>query len=128
MLDVEDSDAAYWDSIGKARKARNFRDHYQSGRYARSTSSRSGKSGIKANLLTMPICAVDGEGKTRKRRGRNHDYTLLAASWPDGRNAIQAHDLSTVQCLEFLLDLPEHHTVVGFGMSYDNNMWLRDLS
>jgi DNA polymerase family B len=117
------SDNGY-DEITRIQHNERQRSYYHRHGGIRSKSSRSGKGGIRANLLTQPICAVDGEGKTRSVRNR-HDYTLLAASWPDGRTAIQAHSLSTDQCLEFLLDLPEHHTVVGFGMSYDNNMWLR---
>lgn len=124
-LNVSNDDAAQWETIGKTRKSRNFREHYRSGKYVRSESSTSGRGGIKANLLTMPICAIDGEGKTRS--SGQHDYTLLAASWPTGRMAIQAQSLTTPQCLDFLLDLPEHHTVVGYGMSYDNNMWLKFL-
>lgn len=99
-----------------------FQRHYRSGNYTRPKSSRSG---VKATLLDMPICAIDGEGKTR--RDGSHDYTLLAASWSDGRHMIEAESITSEQCLQFLLDLPEHHTYVGFGLSYDTNMWIRGL-
>jgi hypothetical protein len=76
-------------------------------------------------LLTQPICAIDGEGDTWA--DGSHHYALLAASWPDGKHRIQSESLGGEQCLEFLLDLPEHHTYVGYGLSYDTNMWLRGL-
>lgn len=83
------------------------------------------KSGVKATLLELPICAIDGEGDTRD--DGSHDYTLLAAVWPNGRYKIESESLTFEQCMDFLLDLPEHHTYVGYGLSYDTNMWLKSL-
>lgn len=95
--------------------------------YRREPSKRpaSGRAGVKATLLDLPICAIDGEGKTRPS-GR-HDYTLLCAAWPDGTAKLEAQSLSTEQCFEFLMRLPEHHTYVIYGGSYDFNMMMRDL-
>lgn len=116
----EEFDAAP-DTAASMHRARQQR-YYRSGHYRRPKSSRGG---IIATLLDKPLCGIDGEGKSRVT-GR-HDYTLLAASWPDGRHAIESYSLTTRQCLDFLLDLPEDHTYVGYGLSYDMNMWLRDI-
>lgn len=102
------------------------RDH----RYNRSAKGRARnapfKGGIRATLLDQPICAIDGEGKTDPDTGVHH-YTQLMATWPTGRTHISGASLTSKQCLDFLLDLPEGHTVVGYGLSYDTNMWLRGL-
>lgn len=110
--------------------ARRFRKHYASGRYTRpKTSSRVG--GEHESLLTLPICAVDGEGVTAD--DGMHHYINLNASWLPlhaadlGRASVRAPSLTTEQCFDFLLSLPEHHTYVGYGLSYDTNMWCRML-
>lgn len=127
VFDIEPLSRAEWDGT-PSDEALRFRKHYRSGRYKRSVSSKSGKSGVKAGLLELPICAIDGEGKTHK--DGSHHYTLLAAAWgtePDEHMRIESESLSTEQCFEFLLMLPEHHVYVGYGLSYDTNMWLRML-
>lgn len=86
--------------------------------------SHNSHKGIRATLLDLPICAIDGEGKTRPN-GR-HDYCLLCAAWPTGRRCIEGHHLTTEQCFDFILDLPDDHVYLGYGLSYDTNMWLRD--
>src|SRR5438132_1671013 len=91
------------------------------GRYLKSR----GRSGVKATLLDQPICAIDGEGKSRP--DGSHDYTLLAASWDGGKAAISGPALSTQQCFDFLMALPEHHTYVIYGGNYDANMMLKML-
>lgn len=75
--------------------------------------------------------AVDGEG-VKPPRSRADQYVLLADS--DGRSLWNPDRLSTRDCLDFLLDIPERHraegvrtVVVGFGLSYDVAHWLRDL-
>jgi hypothetical protein len=104
-------------------KARSFRAHG-------SVRSKASRSGVKPTLLDLPICAIDGEGKTRPN-GR-HDYTQFVAMWPTGRRCIpedqtlDAH-LTTEQCLDFIMELPDDHVYLGYGLSYDTNMWLRDV-
>ena len=126
-FDIEPISRAEWDGTPSAEALR-FRKHYRSGNYVRPASSRSGKSGVKATLLELPICAIDGEGTTHK--DGSHHYTDLRAVWgagPDERMHVESASLSTEQCFEFLLALPEHHVYVGYGLSYDTNMWLRML-
>ena len=65
---------------------------------------------------------VDGEGVGR----RPHRYVLLACS--DGDYVEDRHGLSTVDCLEFLLDLGSRDVrLCGYYLSYDWTMILRDL-
>lgn len=105
-----------YDDAARTRKYR------KSAHYVRSQFSRSG---VKATLLDLPICAIDGEGKSRANR--RHDYCLFVAVWPTGRRHIEAPHLVTEQCLDFILDLPDDHVYLGYGLSYDTNMWLRDV-
>jgi len=76
------------------------------------------------NKQNDPFIAIDGEGITKDD---THYYTLLSAStgesianWNDG--------LSTNQCFNFLHSLYGKGILVGFGLNYDVNMWLRDLA
>lgn len=65
---------------------------------------------------------VDGEGVGR----RPHRYVLLACS--DGDYVEDRHGLSTVDCLDFLLNLGTRDArVSGYYLSYDWTMILRDL-
>jgi hypothetical protein len=65
---------------------------------------------------------VDGEGVGR----RPHRYVLLACS--DGDYVEDRRGLSTVDCLEFLLDLGTRDVrLCGYYLSYDWTMILRDL-
>ena len=66
----------------------------------------------------LPFCAFDGEGEGDR-------YTLLADS--TGRNIVNREGLSTVECLEFLLDSAPHYNNVWFSFGYDVNMMLRDV-
>ncbi|MFZ0892407.1 MAG: hypothetical protein WB782_01635 [Thermoplasmata archaeon] len=71
--------------------------------------------------------AVDGEGE--EREDGSQDYAFLSDSL--GRTVQSETHLSTVECLEFLLQIPEINgksIVVGFGLNYDVSHWLRDLS
>lgn len=71
--------------------------------------------------------AVDGEAI-------NDLYCLLAAS--DGSHVINSKGLTTAECFEYLLSKSPVRTkshrkkpvFVCFGLNYDVNMWLRDLS
>jgi hypothetical protein len=112
--DLKDARAPYHE-----RKARWYR---QNG----SVRSKASRSGIKPTLLDLPICGIDGEGKTRPN-GR-HDYTqFVAVSERGERYCIEAEHLVTERCLEFIMNLPDDHVYLGYGLSYDTNMWLRDV-
>lgn len=74
------------------------------------------------SLKIRHVIAVDGEGISDA--DGTHRYTLLGAS---PNRAIEGHDLSTVDCFEFLLSLPREALKVGFSINYDVNMWLRDI-
>lgn len=66
---------------------------------------------------------VDGEGVGRKP----HRYVLLACS--DGDYIEHRQGLSTVDCLDFLLELGTRDArVCGYYLSYDWTMILRDLT
>lgn len=65
---------------------------------------------------------IDGEGVGRKP----HRYVLLACS--DGDFVQNRRGLSTVDCLDFLLDLSTRDArLCGYYLSYDWTMMLRDL-
>lgn len=72
---------------------------------------------------SKPFIAIDGEGYTRNGI---HYYTMLASSegdviedWKNG--------LSTEACFEFLHQYHNRGILVGFYLSYDFNMMLKDI-
>lgn len=71
------------------------------------------------------IIGLDGEGKGR----RPHIYNYLAAADENGRtwSVENVRGLSTAQCLDFLLSLPNRSLLVGFALGYDRTKWLADL-
>lgn len=73
-------------------------------------------------MKLRPFLGVDGEGAGRDDRGRQL-YQLLCA----GERYITAKPLSTEECLEFILSLPENPILVGYYFNYDVTMILRDL-
>jgi DNA polymerase type B, organellar and viral len=116
LHDVEGSDWTTGRAPGHTRRKR-----YEDKR----TSRPNRKGGHRTTLLEKPICALDGEGKSAPN-GR-HDYCLIVAVWPTGRAHKAAKHLTTEQCFEFILNLPDDHVYLGYGLSYDTNMWLRDM-
>lgn len=67
--------------------------------------------------------AVDGESITEHGE---HKYTMMRSS--NGDAIDDRRGLSTVECLNFLLDVKRPGAnVVGFGFNYDVNMILRDM-
>lgn len=102
--------------------AARFRKHYHSGRYERSESSHGGDHNHR-RLLDRPICAIDGEGAD-DTTGKHH-YRELRGVWPADRRELIGPSLGTTECLEYILSLPADHTIVGYALSYDMNMWLR---
>jgi hypothetical protein len=133
-LVIEDMQATRqfaWD-VGDTDEAIRMRRYRQGNAYANQSVQRtdarawrSGKSGKKDTLLELPICAVDGEGVTHANG--THHYVEFCAAWQGGRYRITGESLSTAQCFEFLLSLPPGHVYVGYGLSYDTNMWVRML-
>jgi hypothetical protein len=122
MLDPREliGDASDADWFGAKDKSTH---HHREG-YKRPTPTAKG--GIRATLLDLPICGLDGEGQDFVPR--KQDYYLLVAVWPAGRRCIEKErQLSTSECFDFLLDLPDDHVYLVYGGSYDMNMWLRDL-
>lgn len=63
--------------------------------------------------------AVDGEAIEDK-------YALMCDS--TDRAILQSDGLSTAQCFDWLLELPKKHVIVCFGLNYDVNNWLKDIS
>src|SRR5215472_8280471 len=81
--------------------------------YSRSEAATRG--GVHTKMLDKPICAIDGEGKTR-RDGR-HDYCLFCAMWPTGRRCIEKSRITSDECLDFIMSLPDDHLYLGYGLS-----------
>jgi hypothetical protein len=70
-----------------------------------------------------PFVGVDGEGGDFYGNG-GHDYLLLRAG---DRVLDTGQPLTTVDCLEFLADLPKTRLYVAFFFDYDVTMILRDM-
>lgn len=68
---------------------------------------------------------IDGEGQGRVV----HRYVMLAACDEDGSEKLvtEAHSLSTVACLEFLLSLPGNSKFFAYSFMYDLTKMLVDL-
>lgn len=94
--------------------------------------------------VNRPVCFIDGEGAndgektvtTRKHQLRRwvqkQNYALLGAVLePDEYRCAVSSDglkaLTTKECLEFILALPATHIIVGFALTYDVEMWLRNV-
>lgn len=97
---------------------RNDRTKYDRGRKR----SGVGKRSHPDSNMYHPILAIDGEGITDKN-GR-HRYVMLAAS---NGQYIAAQELTSGQCLDFLLNLPKRHLIVGFSITYDVCKWIGNL-
>lgn len=65
--------------------------------------------------------AVDGEALEDK-------YALMCDSLGRQLNNPDMSELSTAQCFDWLLELPKKTVVVCFGLNYDVNNWLKDIS
>jgi|SRR5215471_655637 len=95
------------------------------------------------SMDVRPVAFIDGEGSNNgdpeirirnelRRSIQQQNYSLLTAVYEDehadriiGKN--NCEQLSTVDCLEFLLNLPANHILISFGFTYDVEMILRDL-
>lgn len=71
---------------------------------------------------------LDGEGQGRE----DHRYVMLAWSDAEGKNqdhiiAEKGKGLSSMECLEFLLGMPNRARAFAFAFNYDLTMMLRDL-
>jgi len=98
-------------------------------------------------FVNRPICFLDGEGANNGERTvslRKHNlrrwvqkqnYALLGAilQVEDGYEYryIESPDhvsqLRTKKCLDFILSIPSSHIIIGFALTYDVEMWLREL-
>lgn len=104
------------------------------------------KCGVPRHMHVAPpddyLVGIDGEGESRPfkpgyeqfdKDGKpleNHVYTMLAYSDAVGRNVAHIRDpegLSTKQCLDFILSIPNRARPFAFAFNYDLTMILRDL-
>lgn len=71
------------------------------------------------------IIGIDGEGQGRLP----HRYTYLAACDEQGVkwNVANSARLTTVECLDFILDLPRRSLIFGYAFLYDLTKILQDL-
>ncbi len=79
----------------------------------------------RAKTTARPFVAIDGEGLGER------GYHLLAASTGEQIENRSAEGLSSFDCLRFLLQLGKAEgrpILVGFGLGYDCEHWIRDLS
>jgi len=107
-------------------------------------SEYSHKSNSSDSTSRKPVCFVDGEGAndgektvaTRKRHLRRwvqkQNYALLGATLQSGEYRCivgenNTAQLSTKQCLDFVLSLPGDHVLIGYALTYDIEHWLKDL-
>jgi hypothetical protein len=99
----------------------------------------------KRKSVNRPVIFIDGEGANfgdrsvtlrrqyLKRWVQKQNYALLGAVLePDEYRCIvgknNTEQLTTKECLEFILSLPATHIIVGFALTYDVEMWLRGVS
>jgi hypothetical protein len=100
--------------------------------------------GVDSNKF-RPICFVDGEGAnegervvtTRKhnlqRWVQKQNYALFGAvlqSTGEYKCIVGLENyqqLSSKQCLDFILSLPADHILVGYSLTYDVEHWLKDI-
>ena len=72
-----------------------------------------------------PFLGIDGEGGGSNRTGQQH-YLLLGAG--QGIKPLnKGRHLRTVECLDWICDLPPEPLLVGFSFGYDTTQILRDL-
>ena len=74
-----------------------------------------------------PFIFLDGEGDDAETRGERQNYILFGASTGE---RLFGPSLSTREILTFLMELRLEHPTglfVMYGMSYDVEMWLKDL-
>lgn len=105
--------------------------------------TRRSHSSITKAVPKLPVCFVDGEGCnigepiTGLRKGlryslQKQNYALLSCKYEDGKyerivGENGTAQLSTKECLEFLLSIPNHYVITSFGFEYDVEQILRDL-
>lgn len=104
------------------------RSRFDAGRKRSGKSGKPGKRLHPDSNLYRPIIAIDGEGITDQ--DGEHRYVMLACSDQDDcatDTFIEGKSLNTVQCFEWLLNLPKWHLIVGFSIGYDICKWIRSL-
>lgn len=81
----------------------------------------------KQHINDRPFIGLDGEGLGR----RPHRYVMLCAADEQGNrwdvSSGRRRQLSTVECLDFILDLPKRRRIFAFSFTYDLAKILEDL-
>lgn len=81
---------------------------------------------VKENKETI-FLGIDGEGQGRE----DHRYVFLAAATETGDRkwCVKNYEkgLSTVECLDFILSLPDHTKLFAYSFNYDLTKILQDL-
>jgi hypothetical protein len=106
------------------------RSRYDTGR--KRSGSRTKRGGIEYTNMNRPILAIDGEGITDSggtpENPARHRYVMLAGHCSCNRCpdsfSVSSESLTTSECLDFLLNLPKNHLIVGFSIGYDIAKWL----
>jgi hypothetical protein len=105
---------------------------------------------IARQQVNKPVCFIDGEGANNGERSvtirrkylrrwvQKQNYALLGIVYRNidtpeqfEYRCIESPDhvsqLGTKQCLDFILSIPATHIIVGFALTYDVEMWLREI-
>jgi hypothetical protein len=71
------------------------------------------------------IVGLDGEGSGRAP----HLYTYFAAVGEDGYTVDCENEsgLTSLQCLDAIMQIPKRALIVGFALGYDHTQWFKDL-
>jgi len=98
-------------------------------------------------LVNRPVCFIDGEGANNGERSvtnrkaslhrwvQKQNYALLGAvlqvedtyEYHHIESPDHVSQLSTKQCLDFIFSIPSSYIIVGFALTYDVEMWLKDV-
>ena len=100
-----------------------------------------------AKSVNRPVCFIDGEGANNGERTvtnrrinlhrwvQKQNYALLGAvlqledtyEYRCIESPDHVSQLGTKKCLDFILSIPSSHIIVGFALTYDVEMWLKDI-
>lgn len=75
--------------------------------------------------------AIDGEGVNHPEKAPTQSYVLLGVSDGESLDVVSDYDLSTYQCLEFLMSMHDKypwHIMVSYSFNYDTSMIIKDFS
>jgi hypothetical protein len=116
--------------IVSRKKRREYKRTYESWadadagrmRVLKEQKARERKSARHRKQAGREVVALDGEGVTDP--DGTHRYVMLAANTGD---VIESEDLSTQQCLNFILALPSGPLLISYAFRYDVAMICRDI-